>query len=185
MSPTPKTTASNRTRSSLTVTIENVEEIFDWQPEYGIIICRDHGYAVGGVAQHLRLYHSGKDVDKKAVVERYSNHILRSPKDVPLPPPLERPFDALRKPQKGFICDEPECERVSVSRDEIRKHCNKEHNWKSSKQEREHWHHVWVQTFFTAAGNQKYFTVQYDEHDNTSDDEASHKGDTRATTTTA
>ena len=184
MSPTLDTTRW-RTRSTLAITIENAKETLEWQPEYSILICRDHGYAIGSVAHHLRIYHSGTDNDKKAVVDLFSEHVLCSPKDVLLPPPLEQPFDALKKPQKGFICNEPECERITVSRDEIRKHCNRDHYWKSSKEEREHWHQVWVQTFFISAGLQKYFTVQHDEHDSTSDGEAPYEGDTRATTTIA
>ncbi|KAL1582106.1 hypothetical protein WHR41_09218 [Cladosporium halotolerans] len=43
----------------------------------------------------------------------------------------------------------------------MRKHCNRAHDWKSSKGDREHWHCVWVQTFFKSAGLQKYFTVDY------------------------
>ena len=173
-----------RTRSTLAITIDNAKETLEWQPEYGIIICRNHGYAIGSVAQHLCVYHAGKDTEKKAVVDFLSKHVLQNPKDVLLPLPLEQPFEALRKPQRGFICNEPECERITVSRDEIRKYCNRDHSWKSSKDEREHWHHVWVQTFFTAR-LQKYFTVQYNEHDNTINDEAPYEGDNRATTTTA
>ena len=141
-----------RTQSTLEITLENAGEILEWQPDYGIIICRDHGYAVGSVAQHLRVYHPGKDIEKKAVIELFSQYVLCRPKDVLRPPPLKQPFDALGTPRKGFVCEEPECERITVSRDEIRKHCNKEHDWKSSKIQREYWHQVWVQTFFVSAG---------------------------------
>lgn len=58
-----------------------------------------------------------------------------------------------------YICEEPHCEKISKSRDEIRKHCNREHDWKSTTEEREHWHQVWAQTFFNSAGLQRYFTV--------------------------
>ena len=81
-------TARSRLQSSLAITVENADEVLEWQPEYGIIICRDHGYAIGGVAQHLRLYHTGKDIEKKAVVELFSEYVLRRPKDVLLPLPL-------------------------------------------------------------------------------------------------
>ena len=119
---------SSRLRSSLAITLENADEVLEWQPDYSIIICRDHGYAVRSVAQHLRSYHVGKDIEKRAVVELFSEYRLHRPKDVPLPPPLGQPFNTLGKPRKGFVCEEPECERITVSRDEIRKHCNKEHN---------------------------------------------------------
>lgn len=150
------------TKSSRAITVENAEEYLQWLPEYRIIICLEHQYAVRSVAHHLRIYHSGTDVVKKAVVALLASHDLHVPKDVPAPKPLGVPFPQLGDPLHAFICDEPECERISVSRDEIRKHCNKDHGWKSSKEDREHWHPVWVQTFFKAAGLQRYFTVQYD-----------------------
>jgi hypothetical protein len=47
----------------------------------------------------------------------------------------------------------------------MRKHCNRTHDWKSSKEDREHWHRVWAQTFFKSAGLQKYFTVDHTEQE--------------------
>ena len=73
------------------------------------------------------------------------------------------------KPRGSYICDKPECEKISMNRNGIRIHCNREHHWKSTEAEREHWHLVWVQTFFSAAGLQRYFTVDYSE---TAEDEA-------------
>ena len=45
-------------------------------------------------------------------------------------------------------------------------HCNQTHDWRSSAEEREHWHPVWVQTFFKSSGLQKYFTVWHNEEEN-------------------
>ena len=75
---------SSRLRSSLAITLENADEVLEWQPDYSIIICRDHGYAVRSVAQHLRSYHVGKDIEKRAVVELFSKYRLYCLKDVPL-----------------------------------------------------------------------------------------------------
>ena len=63
-------------------------------------------------------------------------------------------------PKRAYICNEEECNKLSVSRDAIRKHCNKAHRWKSSKEQRTYWHEAWVQTFFNT-GLQRYFTVSY------------------------
>jgi superfamily II DNA helicase RecQ len=76
---------------------------------------------------------------------------------------LGKPFASLGKPFKAYICDEPECEKITAGRDGVRIHCSEAHRWKSTKAEREHWHQVWVQTFFSAAGLQRYFIVDYQE----------------------
>jgi hypothetical protein len=55
----------------------------------------------------------------------------------------------------------------SISRDEMRKHCNRTHDWRSSKGDREHWHSVWVQTFFKSAGLQ--MTISYNSYGNRRD----------------
>ena len=86
---------------------------------------------------------------------------IRPPYQVPLPPSLEPPFDYLGTPKRAYICDEEECDTLSVSRDKIRIHCNKVHGWKSTPQQRTHWRETWVQTFF-GAGRERYFTVSYD-----------------------
>lgn len=114
---------SKTIKSATTITVDNADEFLRWIPEYRIIICCEHEYAVGSVAQHLRIFHSGKDVEKRAVVTAFAHYDLHKPKDVPLPPPLREPFQELGKPVLAFICEEPECERISISRDEMRKHC--------------------------------------------------------------
>ena len=164
---------SKRVKSDTVITVENANDFLQWIPEYKVIVCREHEYAIGSVAQHLRIFHSGKDVEKRKVAIAFASYDLQTPKDVALPPPLGEPFQELGKPILAFICEEPECERISISRDEMRKHCNRAHNWKSSKEDREHWHYVWVQTFFRSAGLQKYFTVDYtgQEQDESNEDE--------------
>lgn len=62
---------------------------------------------------------------------------------------------------RGFQCDEPGCSKISTSRDEIRKHCYKEHAWKSVADDREHWHAVYVQTMFQSKAHRRYFVVDY------------------------
>ena len=99
-----------------------------------------------------------------AIAELYSQHNIREPKDVSLPAPLQAPIQYLRAPRQAYICEEPECEYISISRDEIRKHCNRIHDWRATDGRREYWHRVWVQTFFTA-GSKRYFTVDYKEED--------------------
>jgi hypothetical protein len=78
-----------------------------WIPEIRIIICCEHEYAIGSITQHLRIFYSGKDVEKRAVVTAFAHYDLHKPKDVPLPPPLREPFQELVKPVLAFICEEP------------------------------------------------------------------------------
>jgi superfamily II DNA or RNA helicase len=62
---------------------------------------------------------------------------------------------------RGFQCDEPGCSKISTSRDEIRKHCYKEHAWRSVADDPEHWRTVYVQTLFQSKAHRRYFVVDY------------------------
>jgi hypothetical protein len=126
-----------------------------------VIIYSIHKYAIRNVATHLRDLHSGTKKQRQAIINAFSTCILRDPKDIESSLPLGLPLRILGKPLLTFICKEPECEQISISRDEMCKHCNRTHDWRSTKEEREHWHSVWVQTSFKSAGLQKYFTVDY------------------------
>jgi hypothetical protein len=120
------------------ITTENAKEFLHWLPEHGVIVCSAHQYAIRNVATHLRDLHSGTKKQRQAVVNAFSTCILHDPKEVGSPLPLEPPLSILGKPLLAFICEEPECERISISRDEMRKHCNRTHDWTSRKEEREH-----------------------------------------------
>lgn len=156
---------ANTLRDGKKITVENARQFLKYEEIFGVLICsyKHHCYAVRNLENHLRLYHLGSTKDRKDVLELFRECRLRDPSSVPLPAPLSEPFAALGKPKKAFICDEPECEEISISRDNIRKHCNKAHNWRWSKVRDQYWHPVWVQTFFSAAGLQRYFTVDYEE----------------------
>ncbi|KAK3615741.1 hypothetical protein LTR22_027323, partial [Elasticomyces elasticus] len=101
--------------------------------------------------------------DRREVVGMFTHCRSRAPPTVPLPEPLQEPFEALALPQKAFLCAAPECGVISICRDGIRIQCNKAHGWRSSAKQRIYWGQVWVQTFFNAAGLQRYFTVDYEE----------------------
>lgn len=154
---------ANALRTGKKINIENARQFLHYYAEFGVLICSHnrHCYAVRSLENHLRLYHSGSTKEKKAVVELFRSCPLRDPSSVPLPAPLGKPFATLGKPKRAYFCDEPECEKTSINADQIRKHNNEEHNWKSSKAGDRNWHEVWVQTFFSAAGLQRYFTVDY------------------------
>jgi hypothetical protein len=142
---------SKTIKSTTAITINNADTILQWIPEYRVIICRERKYAISSVIQYLRIFHSGKDIEKRAVVTAFAGYDLHKPKDVPLPLLLQTPFHELGKPTRTFICEELEYKQISISRDEIRKHYNRTHDWRSLKEDREHWYSVWVQTFFKLA----------------------------------
>jgi superfamily II DNA helicase RecQ len=151
--------------TGLKITTENAGRFLEYHEAYGVLICVKHGYAVRNLADHLSRNHTGSKRERGEVIKRYRSLVLCNAKDVFLPPPLERPIPALGKPQRAFVCREPECQYISAHPNGIRIHCNKRHNWKASIGEQTYWHPVWVQTFFKSAGLQKYFTVLCDEQE--------------------
>ena len=160
-----KPTVSDREalETGLKITTENASRFLKYNDVYRILICVRHGYAVRNLADHLSKNHEGSKKERGEVVRQHKSLVLHNAKDVALPPPLEQPFPALGKPQKAYICREPECQYISAHSNGIRMHCNQRHSWKSSAEEREHWNPVWVQTFFKSAGLQKYFAVLFDD----------------------
>jgi hypothetical protein len=110
------------------ITVENANEYLHWLPEHRVIICSVHQYAIRNVATHLRDSHCRTKKQRQAVVDAYSEFMICDAKDVVLPSPLGSPLDILGRPLLAFICEEPECERISINRDEMRKHCNRTHD---------------------------------------------------------
>lgn len=151
--------------TGLKITTKNASRFLEYHEGYGVLICVHHGYAVRNLADHLKKTHNGSKKERSEVVKLYNSLLLRHARDVPLPPPLEAPFASLGKPLGAFICSEPECQYISASRKGMRLHCNQQHDWTSSAEEREHWSPAWVQTFFKSAGLQRYFTVLYNEEE--------------------
>ncbi|KAI6805758.1 hypothetical protein KC342_g19029, partial [Hortaea werneckii] len=144
------------------ITAQNACEVFEYLPAHKVLVCRAHCYAIRDLDEHLKRLHKTAAPERRAIVSHFKDYERVAPAQVPLPPPLEAPFDCLGAPQRAYICEEPECEVLSVSRDGIRKHCNNKHDWKSTPDQRTYWHEAWVQTFFNAAGLQRYFTVDYE-----------------------
>lgn len=52
-------------------------------------LLRPHDYAVGNVAQHLRISHSDEDVEERAVITASARYDSDKPKNFPLPPAVE------------------------------------------------------------------------------------------------
>jgi len=147
--------------------IRNDDHIADgflhYKADYRVLICKEHGYALRSLSTHLRDQHSIPAKARKAIVAKYNSYSLPGPKEIPLPPPFGRPFEALAAPVEAFLCDAEECGFISKNRSVVAQHCNQAHGWRSSKKDPEHWTDVKVQTFFTRGGFQRYFTVHVPE----------------------
>jgi superfamily II DNA helicase RecQ len=133
-----------------------------------VLICREHHYAVRNLDLHLRDAHTVTAKDRRLIVDKYATLSLAKPAEVPLPPPLRPPFEALGRPVNALHCAEEECGFISINRTNMRMHCNKEHSWRSKEHERDFWTSVKVQTFFSSSGLQRYFTVLVPEEGRTS-----------------
>lgn len=137
-------------------------DIYDplrYLPRFKVIVCRDHG-GVRDWSKHLRVFHGTDAARRKVLARKYERVEVLKPIDVPLPPPFGPPFEVLGEPLDAFLCEEEECGVISTSRTRIGQHCNKKHDWKSSKEAKEHWTSVKVQTFFFTSGLQRYFVVR-------------------------
>ena len=143
-----------------------IKNLLHYEEHFKVLICKEHGYAVQNLAQHLYKLHTIEASVRRQIVQEYSGLELLDPKHVPLPEPLGQPFECLGKPVKALICEEEECEYITINRSVMGQHCNKRHHWRSTKTQQEFWHDVWVQSFF-GSSKQRYFTVIWSESNNT------------------
>lgn len=120
---TAQNNAANRTK----VTVEKVDEVFEYLQDYGVLVCKQHGYAVRALEDHLKRLHRTTVSDRKAIAAHFDNCPTLQPAQVLLPPPLELPFDYLGPPKRAYICNKEECNELSVNRNVIRIHCNRVH----------------------------------------------------------
>jgi hypothetical protein len=171
-------------KKSVRITAANAKEYLVYLPEYGVLVCKVHQYAIRQLENHLRIAHQGSLQDRREVTQAFADCPIRPPNTVTLPTPLCEPFEILGTPQRAFLCNEPDCGQISISRNTIRIHCNKAHGWKSTTEQRTNWRSAWVQTFFNAAGLQRYFTVDYDEpHSEAEEDHHDQASEVRLTET--
>jgi hypothetical protein len=71
-----QSSCSKMIKSTTTITVDNADAFLQWIPEYKVIVCCEHEYAISSVAQHLRIFHSGKDVEKREVVAVFAGYDL-------------------------------------------------------------------------------------------------------------
>ena len=119
------------------ITTDNADRFLEYHEAYGVLICVKHSYAVCNLADYLSRNHIGCKKERNDVCKRYKSLVLSNAKDVLLLLLLEDLIPALGEPQRAFVCRELECQYISISRKGIRTHCNQQHDWKSSVQQRE------------------------------------------------
>lgn len=133
----------------------NSDDVFEYNAEYQVLICKIHRQAVRSLDTHLSAVHRLGKKRRVPLLEKYGSCLLLPPKDVKVPEHHGLPISALGEPLDGLLCDD--CNYITVSRDGMQRHC-KVHDWWWSKRVPIHWSNVKVQTFF-GTGFQKYFIV--------------------------
>jgi hypothetical protein len=136
-----------------------------------MIFCFTASSATQNVDVHLRSQRAAvTSAERKAVVDYCHRWPVTALQDIQLPPPLGPPIKELGEPLDALRCrHNSRCSAnfVTVSKDVLRKHCNKQHRqaWKgdtSTLYER-----VKAQTFFQGGGLQRYFVVDAADADST------------------
>ena len=143
------------------LTLDNASSLLVYEPIYKVIICTEHQYALQNIERHLEEFHGGNKAVRVTVVQSFSEYETVGPSELQLPEPLGQPIASLGKPLSAFHCSEDECGYISTSHTLMRKHCNKDHDWHSTRTQREYWTKIWVQKFFTGSKGQ-YFSVLWD-----------------------
>lgn len=150
--------AGTNLRGTERLTEIRLDDMFYYDANYKVLICKYHGQGVVGLEGHLKDAHNlRKKEERQPFLDRYAGLAIAKPQDVALPPMNGPPFHALREPSPGFYCIE--CGHLSTSQKSMQGHCNKKHKWRVTKQDPTHWTTVMVQTFFEGS-NLRYFIVR-------------------------
>lgn len=123
-----------------------IDDMFYYEANYKVLICKYHGLAVVGLNGHLKDTHNlRKKKDRQLFLDRFAGLAIAKPADVTLLPMNGPPFTALRKPARVFSCID--CGHLSTNYRAIREHYSKQHNWYVTTADSCHWTEVMVQTF--------------------------------------
>ncbi|KAG6147233.1 hypothetical protein E4U11_001049, partial [Claviceps purpurea] len=134
---------------------------FLYLQQHRVLICREHGYAVGlDLKRHMKDHHPRyKRIARDAVLAKFQHLSRIEPHLADLPTAYGPPIEGLLPPQKAYKCFGAECAYISSSRDTIMAHCRKAHHWKHSKETPIHWTELFAQSFCLAPGKQRWFPV--------------------------
>ena len=117
-------TLNTEALSKATQPTKTIDDIFYYEANYKVLICKHHGLAVVGLNGHLKDAHNlRKTKDRQPFLDRFAGLAIAKPADVVLPPMNGPPFAALRKPAPAFSCID--CGYLSTNKHAIREHCNR------------------------------------------------------------
>jgi hypothetical protein len=133
-------------------------------PDYKVLVCRIHGYAVSSLPSHLSGRHADIDCGtRKAIAVEYGRLELERPRSIDFDYGPGNPLPAIDglTVYDGLVCEEfKSCRFASISRKRLKVHCKEAHQWSVSKAEPTHWRKAKLQTFFTVPGDAvHYFCV--------------------------
>lgn len=115
---------------------------------YGIVICRQHRYAItpASVARHFQEYHKSVPIDLRKQLQDYVDSLgLSNPDNVDIPNNTV-PIHGLPI-HKGFKCGYENCLELRRSEKSMKLHCGTKHAWKL-KANGVKWTEQAIQTFF-------------------------------------
>jgi hypothetical protein len=171
--PAPINAIQEQTTINMTTTDTNATEEaaqgFEYLSDYGILVCKEHGFGLRNLRRHLLEQHAYSRHARDVIIERFGSLNIVNPEDAPLPTSAVEPFECLRAPRAALRCAGwagQACEFTSTSKERLARHCN-EHGWRSDVGDREHWFGVTVQSFCPASHSPRWFIVKENHEDDT------------------
>jgi len=142
------------------------DDILHHDQDYKVLICKKHEYVLQNLNSHLCNEHQIISVKKcHVIIKKYRQYELVKSAEMWLLFLLNSLMSVLRWSVKTLQCEERACEFVSINYKMMQKHCNREHDWKHSADNSEHWRNVHVQIFFVSHNLFYYFVVHVSESD--------------------
>ena len=125
-----------------------------------MLVCRQHCTGVLNLNRHLQEQHKTPVQQRQEVVQYFNQFSTAEPSTIQLPRQPAKAIQERGAPLDGLRCTA--CSYITVSSDEMRKHCKKTHElpWIGDKSSL--FTLVKVQTFFNSRGLRKYFVVDVD-----------------------
>ena len=162
-----KSNTANSHKWPRQLTLSNCNDVFCFLEDFGVIVCKQHCTAVVSLDAHLRKHHAALAPLRQQIVKRFSQFKTIAPSAIELPDEPAQPIEELGDPLDGAQCET--CSWITINKDEMRKHCKKDHQkaWVGEKSLLSKT--VKVQSFFRTGGLQKYFIVKTAEAENTQD----------------
>ena len=162
-----KSNTANSHKWPRQLTLSNCNDVFCFLEDFGVIVCKQHCTAVVSLDAHLRKHHAALAPLRQQIVKRFSQFKTIAPSAIELPDEPAQPIEELGDPLDGAQCET--CSWITINKDEMRKHCKKDHQkaWVGEKSLL--YKTVKVQSFFRTGGLQKYFIVKTAKAENTQD----------------